>query len=658
MTNSTGHLRGNTKTMSVTAERNYSGFVPTIWSKQPGKWFCLAYIEDMSPKKKKIKLLWLERYQFERVAGVIDRWKQRNLNIFFCPHGFTEKRRKKEFAVAGYIMYSDMDDAPPSRAPLEPTWLVRSSPGRHYGFWHVDEPVTEEINQAWTYALGKGADKGGWDFTQILRVPGTRNYKPEYGPDFPRVASVGGNRKKYRMTKVKELLPKLKTVSVNADAATELYRKYEDKLHADVRRELFSGKPVKGKRSSKLHHLGSALLEAGATRGEAFCILWSSPWAQDRYGDNPKGEELLRRDLDNALEGKMAGGSPGVEVAPVYRRISEVTPKKLRWIWPRRIPRGKVTILSGDGDIGKGHICAAVAAAVSSGGKLPRMFKAMRPGNVVYLSLEDDAEDTLRPRLEAAGADIDRCIILDGIKEGEVEREFDFTKDLPQVDAIIQAEGKISLLIIDPLADFIPGNVSSGDDAKMRNALKPLRRWAAANKVAVLCVLHLNKKTDVKNARQRTSGTVGIPNLSRSMFFVGLDPNDEDVRLMFHDKSNLAKKTDPLAFTIKPHRVGRLDSTKLEWLRGYEITFTSEQLLDAQSKKDLDKGKCADWLCEALSTGEEVEYDALLQQANARGYTKNQLNYAGRKISGIRKRTDGFQGKSVWSLPAKSAIAA
>jgi hypothetical protein len=484
--------------------------VTEIWSKQPGKYFCLAYIEDMRPEKKKVILSWFKPHQFPKVGDKIDEWKAKEYNIFFCPHGFEEKKRDKENAVPGYIMYSDMDDAPPLAAPLAPTWLVQSSPGRHYGFWHVDELVTEEINQAWTYSLGRGADLSGWDFTQLLRVPGTRNYKAQYGPDFPRVVVKEGSDKTYRMARVKKLLPEVKLKSPITKASADLYRKYEDRLSGEVRHELISGKAVEGKRSDMLWRLSSALMEAGATTAETLSILWACPWGQSRYGTKRNGEDLLRRDVDNALEGKMTGGTQSTETTPVYRRMSEVTPRKLRWIWPRRIPRGKVTILSGDGDLGKGHVCAAVAAAVSSGGKLPRMFKPMRPGNVVYLSLEDDAEDTLRPRLEAAGATIERCFILDGIKEGEVEREFDFTKDLPQVDAIIQAEGKISLLIIDPLADFIPGNVGSGDDAKMRNALKPLRRWAAANKVAVLCVLHLNKKTDVKNARQRTSGTVGL----------------------------------------------------------------------------------------------------------------------------------------------------
>lgn len=72
-------------------------------------------------------------------------------------------------------------------------------------------------------------------------------------------------------------------------------------------------------------------------------------------------------------------------------------------------------MLAGNPGLGKSQIATSIAAIVSIGGIWPVDNIRCEPGNVVILSAEDDAEDTIRPRLEAAGADLSRVIILNGV---------------------------------------------------------------------------------------------------------------------------------------------------------------------------------------------------------------------------------------------------
>jgi RepB DNA-primase from phage plasmid len=108
-------------------------------------------------------------------------------DIYFCPNLFSRPRRRKELCLPTCWLYADLDTVEPidNDAELSPTIAWESSPGRYQAAWHIDrhlEPHMHEIlNRKLTYALG--ADRGGWDLTQVLRVPGTVNHKYDAKPE-------------------------------------------------------------------------------------------------------------------------------------------------------------------------------------------------------------------------------------------------------------------------------------------------------------------------------------------------------------------------------------------------------------------------------------------------------------------------------------------
>jgi hypothetical protein len=87
------------------------------------------------------------------------------------------------------------------------------------------------------------------------------------------------------------------------------------------------------------------------------------------------------------------------------RRLADIEPEEVEFLWCPYIPWRKVTLLEGDGGVGKSHLVLALAAHVSLGHGLPGV-EATAPGTVLLLTAEDGAGDTVRPRLERMAADL------------------------------------------------------------------------------------------------------------------------------------------------------------------------------------------------------------------------------------------------------------
>jgi RecA-family ATPase len=98
--------------------------------------------------------------------------------------------------------------------------------------------------------------------------------------------------------------------------------------------------------------------------------------------------------------------------------LSEVEPERVEWLWPGRIPKGKLSLVEGDPGTGKSALTADLAARVSTGGELPDGASCEAAG-VVLLSAEDGLADTVRPRLDAAGADPSRVVGITTVPDGD-----------------------------------------------------------------------------------------------------------------------------------------------------------------------------------------------------------------------------------------------
>ena len=112
------------------------------------------------------------------------------------------------------------------------------------------------------------------------------------------------------------------------------------------------------------------------------------------------------------------------DCSAITTRLSEVTPQRIEWLWPGRFALGKLTLLSGDPGLGKSFVTLDMAARISNGVPWPDSPTVPNPrGSVVLLSAEDDLADTIRPRLDAAGADVERITAIEGVRFYSSETE-------------------------------------------------------------------------------------------------------------------------------------------------------------------------------------------------------------------------------------------
>ncbi len=256
------------------------------------------------------------------------------------------------------------------------------------------------------------------------------------------------------------------------------------------------------------------------------------------------------------------------ERPPVLIQMNLVRQAAIDWLWQPYLARGKLAILDGDPGAGKSFFAADLAARLSRGGAWPDGAAAARPANTLFLNAEDGLEDTLLPRLDAAGADLGRVASLGGLSAAEpAGAVIQFPYDLDRLRRAV-VECRAELVVIDPMMAFFPPEVSTNNDQSIRMALTPLAGLAAETGTALLLVRHLNKGGGGK-ALYRGSGSIGIIGAIRTALFLAHDPNDPERRLFAMSKSNIGPLAATLAYRLAPDDVGRL---RVEWLGACDAT--------------------------------------------------------------------------------------
>jgi hypothetical protein len=330
----------------------------------------------------------------------------------------------------------------------------------------------------------------------------------------------------------------------------------------------------------------------------------------------------------------------------IIRRFSEIKPESLRWLWPGRIPLGKLTLLIGDPGLGKSLVTIDIAAHVSRGSKFPD-GESCELGDVIFLSAEDDAADTIRPRLDAAGADVARVHKLEGMRitladNSTVDRPFDLAKGIAALeDALAHIPG-VRLIIIDPISAYL-GGADSNANAEVRELLSPLAALAAKYGVAVLCVTHLRKSAGA--AVHRAIASIAFTAAARAVWAVASDSSDINRRLMLMVKLNLCPNVGGLAFRIETLNA----LPRIAWEAG-AVAVDANDVLNIEYREDHSERKEAEeWLREFLADGPVAASEAI-KEASAVGITRTTLHRAGRALGIVRRKLGGRGAGWEWSL--------
>ncbi|MBN1512610.1 MAG: AAA family ATPase [Phycisphaerae bacterium] len=344
------------------------------------------------------------------------------------------------------------------------------------------------------------------------------------------------------------------------------------------------------------------------------------------------------------------------EYRPELVQLSDVKPRQLEWLWLNRIPLGKVSLLIGNGGQGKGLTCCDLAGRITRGRAWPDDLQTPQPaGGVLWIGSEDALDDTLVPRLMAAGADLTRVQAIKGVwatgEDGSCRLEsFSLTADADALRVAVESVPDCRLIILDPLTGHL-GRADLFKDADVREAMAPLVRVAEEYRLAVVCIVHLRKAAS-DAAIHRVQGSVGVAALARAVWLVARDPADPEKRrrVLAPVKANLAPDTTALAFTVEdPDGSG----PRLHWSAD-PVDVTADELLATPQRTGPDperRDEAADFLADLLAAG-PMQAKEVQRQAKDAGVAWRTIRRAG-DVLGVKHIRRGFGNESVWfwSLP-------
>jgi AAA domain len=265
------------------------------------------------------------------------------------------------------------------------------------------------------------------------------------------------------------------------------------------------------------------------------------------------------------------------------RRADEIEPKHVDWLWRGRIARGKQTCIAGEPGTGKSQLSIAIVAAITTGGEWPCGEGRAPLGNVIILSAEDSADDTIVPRLMAARADRGRVEIVSAVRDADGNRRaFNLQTDISLLEQKIAETGNVALVVIDPVSSYL-GKADSHKNAEVRGVLAPLTEMAERAGVAVLSITHFAKPGGAKVAKalHRFIGSIAFTGAPRAAFAVIEDAENQGRYFFLHGKNNLAPPPQGLAYRLEQEEVADGLVASRIWFESEPVETTANEAMSA-----------------------------------------------------------------------------
>jgi hypothetical protein len=320
-------------------------------------------------------------------------------DVYFCAHLLTGARRNKENAAAVHTLWGDLDNAKVPRGDLAPTAVIRTSPGKYHCYWRLADPIppeaAEELNKRLAVAIG--ADSSGFDLTQLLRVPGTTNYKADY--EKPRVEIVHLDDRAHTAGDLDRVLPQCPTTQASSDVGDVIEDGSRNKtltsiagtlrrrgLDADGIFAALSGINIQ-KCEPPLPEIEVARIAHSVARYEPPANR-SRPMHSGRNRNRNLGNKVMSYDREYDI------------TAVSFRGREKPGPRK--WIVDRAICKGHPASWYGEGGIAKSLLVAHLGLHVAADGVDYWAGLRVMTAPVVYGDFELDEDEHLRRAQELA----------------------------------------------------------------------------------------------------------------------------------------------------------------------------------------------------------------------------------------------------------------
>ncbi len=307
---------------------------------------------------------------------------------------------------------------------------------------------------------------------------------------------------------------------------------------------------------------------------------------------------------------------------------SNIEAKPIDWLWYPYIPSGKLTVIQGDPGEGKSTFLLNLVALITKGLPMPDGFPVPSPGVAIYQCAEDSAADTIKPRLEQAGANCNRVAYI-------IDDDIALTLEDGRIETAIQQTGA-NVFIIDPIQAFIPPDADMQSATRMRSMLRKLAGIAERNQCAVILVGHMSKGGS--KSLYRGLGSIDIVAIARSVLMVARDEYRPCIRYMYPIKSSLAPEGCAIAFSFK-------EGGGLEWQGRYNLN--TAELIESDTVKTSKREKARAKLIQMLEPGPKPAKEVYAGLA--------ELGVGSRTVEKVKKELQIYTVRSggcwYWSLP-------
>lgn len=492
-------------------------------------------------------------------------------DLYWCPSLFEKNERKIEYAMDEHALWADLDEVDPRNLSddLKPTIAWETSPGRYQGLWLIMRGFDIQgaswaggENQRLTYHVG--ADSGGWDTTQLLRIPGWGNHKPQYrkenkGKPYQGKLLWHDKSRRYLPDHFNDL-PELDvhTKGMGDVLETEIDRVDRHEVWGKVRlkvnktvREYMTAREVSGDRSEVLWQIERELADAGCSVTEIVALVRPTVW--NKYAG--RADELRRLtseaykaieqrpdDIVDQLEAEAERPKP-YKLGTALKNI-----KRPEWIVDGIWSIGACGFIAGQPKSFKSWLGLDMASSVATGMPFLGHFRVTNPGPVLYMQEEDGAAilkqrtDKIWPGKQAdrmkvhedgavvwepgeEGGDLEDAPLYSYIREGFILSDPSWQSWLDEV----MGELELRMLVLDPLM-MMAGDVEENRAQEMTSKIfRPLKQLAEKHGTAIALVHHMRKQgqgTDGVRGGQLMLGSVANHAWAEDSLYVKLSRGD------------------------------------------------------------------------------------------------------------------------------------
>jgi hypothetical protein len=657
------------------------------------KWFTFQLFTDREGKPNPDPLAKVFNLNRRFTRPLLDLYAQ-GAGVWVTINDTAGNGRKASAVTRIRAVWQEDDEGYEGEFPLLPSLVIETSPGRFHRYWLVDGdwPADEQGKRDFAGVMAcmvarYGSDQGAKDISRVLRMPGFLHRKNPNEPHMVRV--VGGNRRRYTRAQIVAAFPAPEKARANGHAGTA----GASEAHAELLRGVLTGENYHGALTALAWRQIGAGMPAGQVVEQLRGVMLTIPDENRDARWKARFDEIPRL-VSSAAEKKErpaprtngAAGSSSVQPNRserratqsearriVSRRLSDVKMRPIEWVWRGRVARGKHTTIAGEPGVSKSTLLYWVAAAVSKGRPWPCGEGTAPIGSVIILSAEDGAEDTIKPRILAAGGDATKVHIITATKDedGKVS-SFTLQQDLQALEQMIDEIGDVVLVIIDPISSYLGDRVDGHSNTDIRRVVEPLHEMADRKLVAVLTNTHFAKAGAANKSRasHRFIGSTAFVALPRVAFAVVVDPEDEDRRLVLHVKNNIAKAAPGLAYRLVQTLAGYIGdppdplyASSVDWEPEYVATTADqaiskheEKLRDAGGKDGArtspDRDEAETFLRAFLANGREAFAKDVNAAAKAAGIKEKPLRQARERLvdSSPRRNPDGVYEGFIWRL--------